>query len=136
MHWRLLLEEYSPELKYIKGENNIVADALSRLELNNNKPYEQMFIEQILELYANDDDKFPNTYPLSYAEISHEQQKDKDLKKLAKGNARYQIQERQFSGQTYQLVVRENKIVLPKPLQKKAVEWYHKILCHPGETQT
>jgi hypothetical protein len=28
MRWRLLLEEYSPELKYIKGENNTVADAL------------------------------------------------------------------------------------------------------------
>ena len=31
MHWRLILEEFGPELKYIKGENNVVADALSRL---------------------------------------------------------------------------------------------------------
>ena len=33
MRWRLLLEEYSPELRYIKGEDNIVADALSRLDM-------------------------------------------------------------------------------------------------------
>jgi hypothetical protein len=33
MRWQLLLEEYGPELIYIKGENNIVADALSCLEL-------------------------------------------------------------------------------------------------------
>ena len=32
MRWRLILEEFGPELKYIKGENNVVADALSRLE--------------------------------------------------------------------------------------------------------
>ena len=32
MRWRLILEEFGPELKYIKGENNVVSDALSRLE--------------------------------------------------------------------------------------------------------
>ena len=29
MRWRLILEEFGPELKYIKGDNNVVADALS-----------------------------------------------------------------------------------------------------------
>ena len=29
MRWRLLLEEYGPDIKYIKGEKNVVADALS-----------------------------------------------------------------------------------------------------------
>jgi len=29
MRWRLILEEYGPELRYIKGEKNVVADALS-----------------------------------------------------------------------------------------------------------
>ena len=33
MHWRLLIEEYSPELHYIKGENSIVTNVLSRLGL-------------------------------------------------------------------------------------------------------
>ena len=31
MRWRLLLEEYGVQLRYIKGEHNIVADAFSRL---------------------------------------------------------------------------------------------------------
>ncbi len=30
--WRLLLEEYRPEIVYIKGIHNTVADAVSRLE--------------------------------------------------------------------------------------------------------
>ena len=29
MRWRLILEEFGPELKYIKGENNFIVDALS-----------------------------------------------------------------------------------------------------------
>ena len=33
MRWRLLIEECGPELHYIKGENNVIANALSRLEL-------------------------------------------------------------------------------------------------------
>ena len=35
--WRLLLEEYGPEITYIKGIDNTVADALSRLEYDPNK---------------------------------------------------------------------------------------------------
>jgi hypothetical protein len=114
MLWRLLLEEYSPKLKYIKGENIIVADALSRLDLINNEPYEQMSIEQTVELYAINDKEFPTTYPLGYVEISYQQQKDKDLKRLAMQNpSHYCIHERRFSGQTYRLVTRENKNVIP-----------------------
>ena len=35
IRWRLILEEYGPELRYIQGNKNIVADALSRLEQSN-----------------------------------------------------------------------------------------------------
>ena len=47
MRWCLILEEFGPELKYIKGENNIVADALSRLENSDNQE-----ILNISELYG------------------------------------------------------------------------------------
>ena len=33
MRWRLYIEEYSPDLQYIKGTHNVVADALSRLDI-------------------------------------------------------------------------------------------------------
>ena len=47
MRWRLILEEFGPELKYIKGENNIVADALSCIYMSDNKD-----ILNIYELYG------------------------------------------------------------------------------------
>jgi hypothetical protein len=31
--WRLYVEEYGPELRYVPGENNVIADALSRLPM-------------------------------------------------------------------------------------------------------
>ena len=42
MRWHLIIEEYLPELIYLKGENNIVADALSRLELISPKNQQQI----------------------------------------------------------------------------------------------
>ena len=39
MRWRLIIEEFSPELAYVQGESNIVADALSRLEIINDVDY-------------------------------------------------------------------------------------------------
>jgi len=35
--WRLLLEEFGPEIEYIKGVDNTVADAISRLEYDPDK---------------------------------------------------------------------------------------------------
>ena len=36
----------------------------------------------------------------------------------------------------YSLICRNNKIVIPKQLQKRIVEWCHHTLCHSGETHT
>lgn len=36
--WGLILEESSYELKYMKGENDIVADALTRLDIIDDTP--------------------------------------------------------------------------------------------------
>ena len=40
--WRLLLEEYGPEIVYIKGIHNTVADAISRLEYDSEINPDQM----------------------------------------------------------------------------------------------
>ena len=69
MRWCLILKEFCPELKYIKGENNVVADALSRLEIIDNQD-----ILNISELYGcNDKDMPDSAYPIRYHDISEAQ---------------------------------------------------------------
>jgi hypothetical protein len=34
LHWRLLIEEFGPEFRHIKGKHNLIADELSRLDLD------------------------------------------------------------------------------------------------------
>ena len=59
MRWRLILEEFRPELKYIKGEKKVVANALSWLEISDNQD-----ILNISELYGYDDEVL-ETHPFS-----------------------------------------------------------------------
>ena len=66
MRWRLIIEEFGPELKYIKGENNIVAEALFSLEMSDNQD-----ILNISELNGYDDEDLPDSaYPIRYHDIS------------------------------------------------------------------
>jgi hypothetical protein len=79
MRWRLILEEYGPELKYIKGERNIVADALSRLDMSSDKSHnsEETYMAESLGLDSEDIPK--DAFPLTYKNIMSEQKQDKDL---------------------------------------------------------
>ena len=75
MRWRLILKEFGPELKYINGENNVVADALSRLEKSPNQE-----ILNISELFGYDDEDLPDiTYPIRYHDIAKAQETDAKL---------------------------------------------------------
>ena len=65
MRWRLIIEEFGPELKYINGENNVVSDALSRLDMSSNQE-----ILNISELYRYADDDMPDSaYLIRYHDI-------------------------------------------------------------------
>ena len=64
MCWRLILEYFVPELKYIKGENNVVADDLSCLDMNDNQE-----ILNISDIYGYNDDDLPDSdYPNSLSQ--------------------------------------------------------------------
>ena len=70
MRWRLTLEEFGPKLKYIKGENNVVADALFRLEMSDNQE-----IRNSSELYGyNDADLSDTSYTIRYHDIAKAQE--------------------------------------------------------------
>jgi RNase H-like domain found in reverse transcriptase len=78
MRWQLLIEEFGPKLTYIKGENNIVADALSRMAMT-----EADFSP---EAFAADEHDFPEAYPLLFKEIAFEQSKTRNSKSCLRSN--------------------------------------------------
>jgi hypothetical protein len=85
MQWRLILEEYDPELRYKKGENNIVANALSCLDMVPEpcKTAEVLEPDVIAAMYAAEEEgDSPVEFPLSCTEIAHHQASDPEVKKL------------------------------------------------------
>ena len=64
------------------------------------------------------------------------QQKDKALLKKAKNDNKYSLRTFNNTGRTRTLITKNNKIAVPRALQEPLVQWYHKQLCHPGQTCT
>jgi len=113
----------SPELRYIKGENNVVADALSQLEMVEDPltMYRHLSVIEMAELFAADDEDFPKDFPLSYAEIRYRQDNDDKIKALKMKPDECQFTDFKFGDSTYRLVTQEVKILLPASLHLKAV---------------
>ena len=95
MQWRLYIEEYSPDLQYIKGEKNVVADALSRLDMNEKPSLNKALITEEMcsdwYCYAQEEKTFDG-HPLSFQKLERAQCADKDLKKILQmDNLPYQM---------------------------------------------
>ena len=138
MRWRLIIEEFSPELVYIQGETNIVADALSRLEIIDDVDYNLSDTQNLDTFYADLFDLSDNDIvnPITYKNIMVNQQKDKTLIKNASTDKNYTVNVFHGGETIRRLICYKNKIVIPTTLQRSIVEWYHNHLCHPGIVRT
>ena len=75
MRWRLILEEFGPELKCIKGENNLVADTLFRIEMSDNQEILNIYV-----IYGYDEEDMPDfAYTICYHDIAKAQETDAKL---------------------------------------------------------
>ena len=166
IRWRMVIEDFAPELIYIPGPNNVVADAISRLEQHDDKLDLNTFsLVEEYDMYAfahylantkkqsNHDvsekhhtvelaelfcaDKLPDDiYPLNFKLIQKEQVRDTKLIDYAAKRSEYSLEVFHGGGKSRQLLCKNGKIVIPKTLQRHVVEWYHTMLCHPGITRT
>ena len=139
MQWRLYIKEYSPELQYRKGESNVVADALSRLDMDEEPSLHDALITEDMCLdwfcYAKVEMTY-DSHPLSFQHLEKSQNADKSLKKiLLMENLPYQ-KHSFHGGITKELICKNAKIVVPSLLQKHVIDWYHTVLCHLGMNQT
>ena len=130
MRWRMILEEFGPDIVHIKGEQNTSADALSRLPKKDGdveskeKTKCEIFAQEIGQDAA---------FPLEYASIAEE------TKKELKENSELQdlLKDKESGYYTYDLeghkvVMHKKCIYVPKPLQGRLIRWYHHYLCHLG----
>jgi len=130
MRWRLLLEEFGPTLTCVKGVNNIVADALSRLEIAE----DELSAKAVANELANEEEDFPTGHPLSYEEIAFRQKKDRALQNKFRTQPELCVKKPcAFSDSMHELIAKNDKIYVPKSLQHKCAEWCHLLLLHPGE---
>jgi len=113
---RLLLEEYGAEIEYIKGDKNVVADALSRL------PTQELFLF---------DDTGDAEFPLNLRLIADHQHSDDYLQTQLRANSKKFII---IVRESVQLHARSDTatIYVPAALRAAILQWYHATLQHPG----
>ena len=88
MRWRMILEEFGPDIRHISGVDNIVADAISRLPTANKDEEEprtevqrlnEMFINnEANDLLAENDESFP----LDLLQVREAQQEELNKKQF------------------------------------------------------
>ena len=134
MRWRLLIKEFGPTIEYIKGPKNIIANALSRLDLISLPSN----VQDIADCYGLDKDDLPSdAFPFTYQLINCKQNNDKTLLATIKNGAKnYSLKEFHGGGRSSQLLCYKNRVVVPQGLQKRVVQWYHHTQCHPGINRT
>ena len=136
--WRLLLEEFGPEIVYIKGIHNTVADAISRLDIGpipsehenwmtftkcwchytmqEESAIDTSAYQEEMNLVFANRSKEDVIYPLTVREIAEAQKLDASLKKLKD----------QYSTQLVEstpLRCKDGRMIIPKELQHRAVSW-------------
>ena len=139
MRWRLILEEFGPDIRHISGEDNLVADAISRLPTANKDQIEictdthdplSKTLSELENLVLEEDEGFPLNLPaVQKAQEKELNKKDSKLKQLI-NDKKSGLNVTTLDG--IEIVTYEDKIYVPKILRKRTIEWYHYFLNHPG----
>ena len=135
IRWRLLIEEFGPSWMHIKGETNVIADALSRLDANfDTKLPTKPTSEVMAYIFVTDKDIKETDFPLSPTLIAKYQSLDKELKRRCMSDANTNFSTKKVEG--VEVITYNGKIYIPIQLQQRVVAWYHEYLAHPGESRT
>ena len=152
MTWRMLCEEFSPIFHYIKGPDNTIADALSRLPIEEEKGTLSTTVETVQssvnnseetlvvnkqsngsecnaieDLFINYPADLPN-FPIAFPQLMKAQQEDESIQ----STKHYQTKRfYEYDLKVYTLKGR-TKIVLPNSLVPATIKWYHHTMGHAG----
>ena len=137
IRWRMLLEEFGPEVRHVAGVKNVVADALSRLPMEHRDSDIEMWEEPPKPLeYSNNLVKLKDieseTFPMLPSLIAKYQSSDETLRKRMEKNIEHFSKKKIEDSE---LIRYKRRIYIPTPLQARVISWYHDYLVHPGETR-
>ena len=155
-HWRLFIEDFHPTFHYMKGEDNVVADAISRLLMKSLEEVEGIQLdvdpeynaevfsieidsEILLECFLHhphlpDEIVFPLDYPLLHSR----QLQDSTLLQQQQNNPDKYPTVTLDGTELICYVTSKNKpwrIVILNTLLDSIISWYHQILSHIGMTR-
>jgi hypothetical protein len=112
LRWLLLPEEYGATFEYLPGKKNVVADALSRLDIDSLKIQEE---EELTLLSGSENNSISNIkFPMHTALIFKSQAKVKGLREKGLDQPHYSIQH--IEG--YDLLCYKEKIYIPQSLRQ------------------
>ena len=129
MRWRMILEEYGPEIVHIKGEENTSADALSRLPKQEETTQSKETKHEIFAMEVGKDAAFPLEYASVAEETDKELKESSQLKDLMKDKSSGYYK---YDFEGHKMIMYKKCIYIPKPLRGRLIRWYHHFLCHPG----
>ncbi len=134
IRWRMLVEEFGPEFQHVKGERNVVADALSRLDMEFKESDERATDEIPVQLsYMNTAEAKSEEFPMSPKLIEKHQRKDQELQRKVMNDKKNHFYVRKI--ENIELIHYDGKIYVPAPLRGRIIAWYHHFLVHPGRTR-
>ena len=157
MTWRMLCEEFSPVFHYIKGPDNTIADALSRLPFEEKKGDSTSSVSKTEDIKPTDnniktldvgpsklkvsdtdtlavDDLFINyptdlpNFPIAFPQLEKAQQADAEIQSIKHYDTK------RFYEYNLKVYTKNGntKIVLPQSLVAATIKWYHHTQGHSG----
>lgn len=157
LRWKTFLDEYGIHMHHIKGEDNPLADALSRLSfdeeiLNRFEPHDHSIQtgDQSFYSMADDDVQLVNCFVnlprnevapfvLDYKRLQAAQMRDARLKMLREKYPQTFINQMLAQDTTITCYIPKPnepwKIYLPDELLHETVAWYHYVLGHLGQSR-
>jgi len=115
--WRMLVEEYGVELEHVAGEKNVVADALSRLDMRPSDYDEQE--TNFLHTYITEDDIDDERFPMDPKVIAKYQRRDKKLQQDALNNRNKGYDLTNIEG--HDIITLHGKVCVPPMLRSRII---------------